>query len=184
MNFLHEPTELISLMKVTSKFLNLNGTALECNYYLSEWNWHLPVQSQQWKHRNIVWNLFKVKRKTPEQRQRRRFAVFIINFEQIPHFILMFLLLTLNKEKTAGNVGARKGRRGFSRWFTYAENVRETLRISEIHSKYTAEKTTFSVNILDVMQGVVLYLPNSWFFYRWQQHWFLSWKQLYLSFFD
>ena len=82
----------------------------------------------------------------------------------------MFPLLTLNKQKTAGNAGARKGHRGFSGWFTYAENVRGTLRISEIHSKYATEKTTFSVNILDVMQGVVLYLPNSWIFYRCQQY--------------
>ena len=34
--------------------------------------------------------------KTPEWRQYRRSGVFIVNFEHISHFVLMFLLLTLN----------------------------------------------------------------------------------------
>ena len=34
--------------------------------------------------------------KTPERR-RRRFGVFIVNFEDILHLLLVFLLLTLNK---------------------------------------------------------------------------------------
>ena len=34
--------------------------------------------------------------KTPEQRQWRRSVVFIVDFEHISHFVLVFLLLTLN----------------------------------------------------------------------------------------
>ena len=34
--------------------------------------------------------------KTPERRQWSRSGVVIINFEHIPHLVLMFLLLTLN----------------------------------------------------------------------------------------
>ena len=33
--------------------------------------------------------------KTPEQRQWRRSGVFIVNFENISHLVLVFLLLTL-----------------------------------------------------------------------------------------
>ena len=33
--------------------------------------------------------------KTPERRQWRRSGVFIVNFEQISHLVLVFLLLTL-----------------------------------------------------------------------------------------
>ena len=35
--------------------------------------------------------------KTLEQRQRRRSGIFIVNFENISHLFLVFLLLTLNK---------------------------------------------------------------------------------------
>ena len=34
--------------------------------------------------------------KTPEQRQWRPSGVFVVNFEHISHFVLLFLLLTLN----------------------------------------------------------------------------------------
>ena len=34
--------------------------------------------------------------KITESRQRRRFGIFIVTFEQILHFILVFQLLTLN----------------------------------------------------------------------------------------
>ena len=34
---------------------------------------------------------------TPERRHWRRSGVFIVNFEHIPHLVLVFLLLTLNK---------------------------------------------------------------------------------------
>ena len=41
--------------------------------------------------------MFKVKNKdTRERRQWRRSCVFMINFEHISHFVLVFLLLTLN----------------------------------------------------------------------------------------
>ena len=39
----------------------------------------------------------KLTTKTPERRQWRRSSVFIVNFEHISHFVLVFLLLTLNK---------------------------------------------------------------------------------------
>ena len=35
--------------------------------------------------------------KTPERRQWRHSSVFIVSFEHISHFVLVFLLLTLNK---------------------------------------------------------------------------------------
>ena len=42
--------------------------------------------------------MFKVKKKkTPQQRYWHRSDVFIINFEQIPHPVLVFLLLTLSR---------------------------------------------------------------------------------------
>ena len=39
----------------------------------------------------------KLTTKTPEQRQWRRSAVFIINFEHVSHRFLVFLLLALNR---------------------------------------------------------------------------------------
>ena len=50
-------------------------------------SWHLIAQSQQQKYQNNVWNLLKFSRS----------VVFIVNFEQISHIFLMFLLLTWNK---------------------------------------------------------------------------------------
>ena len=35
--------------------------------------------------------------KTPERNRWRRFGVFFVNFENISHLVLMFLLLTLSK---------------------------------------------------------------------------------------
>ena len=35
--------------------------------------------------------------KTPVRRQWRRSALYIVNFEHISHFVLVFLLLTLNR---------------------------------------------------------------------------------------
>ena len=40
--------------------------------------------------------------KTPEQRHRRRSGVFIINVKQILHIVLVFPLLTLKKQMSAG----------------------------------------------------------------------------------
>ena len=40
--------------------------------------------------------------KTPERRQWRHSGVFVINFEHISQFFLVYLLLTLNKEMLAG----------------------------------------------------------------------------------
>ena len=54
-------------------------------------NWHLLVQKQLWKHRNNVRNLYE----TPEWRQWYLSGVFIVNYEQISHILLVFPLLTL-----------------------------------------------------------------------------------------
>ena len=48
------------------------------------------------KKRN-VWNLFKVDNRDTRRRHWRRSCVFMVNFEQISHIILLFPLLTLNK---------------------------------------------------------------------------------------
>ena len=39
--------------------------------------------------------MFKVNEKTPEQRQWRRFDIFIVNFKHTSHLVLVYLLLTL-----------------------------------------------------------------------------------------
>ena len=44
-----------------------------------------------------MWNLLKVNKKTLERRHWRRSGVFIVNYEQISHIFLVFLLLILNK---------------------------------------------------------------------------------------
>ena len=41
-------------------------------------------------------------RQTPERHQWRRIDVFIVNFEHIWHFVLVFLLLTLSMQVSAG----------------------------------------------------------------------------------
>ena len=41
----------------------------------------------------------KLTMKTPEWRRWRRSGVFIVNFEQISHIVLVFSMLTLNKWK-------------------------------------------------------------------------------------
>ena len=58
---------------------------------------HLFIQSQQWKHQNIVWNLSKLTIKTPERHQWLCSGVFIDNFEQFSHIVLVFPLFTLSK---------------------------------------------------------------------------------------
>ena len=45
----------------------------------------------------------KLKIKTPEQRHQRRSGVFIVNFDQISHITLVFLLLALTKYMPAGS---------------------------------------------------------------------------------
>ena len=80
-------------------------------YSFSEWNilsnklktadsllpsQHLFVQSQQQKHQNNVWNLFKVNNKV-KGTTAITFFCFIVNFEQISRIVLVFLLFILNK---------------------------------------------------------------------------------------
>ena len=63
---------------------------------------HLLVKSQQWKHQNNNWNLFKVNNKdttTTSMASSWCSSLFIVNFEQISHIVLVFpfLILTLNE---------------------------------------------------------------------------------------
>ena len=46
--------------------------------------------------------MLRVNNKIPEQRHLRRSGVFIVNFQHISHFFLVFLLLTLNKKIFVG----------------------------------------------------------------------------------
>ena len=57
------------------------------------------VQSQQSKHRNNVWDLFKVNHEDTDTNE--VIDVFIVNFGQISHIALVFPLLTLNKQMQA-----------------------------------------------------------------------------------
>ena len=57
---------------------------------------YLLVQSQQWKRQNNVWNLLKFANKDTRTTTLTS-CVFLINFEQISHNVLVFPLLTLNK---------------------------------------------------------------------------------------
>ena len=54
----------------------------------------LLVQSQQQKHPDNVFNLFKVNNK---DNRTRSTLLTIVNFKQISHIVLVFLLLALNK---------------------------------------------------------------------------------------
>ena len=45
----------------------------------------------------------KLRIKGPERRHWRRSGVFILNFEHIPHLVLVFLLLTLNRQMPIEN---------------------------------------------------------------------------------
>ena len=60
-------------------------------------NWHLLTQSQQWKLQSNLRNLFKVNKKRPERRHRRRVGILIVNFEHISHMGLVYPFLILNK---------------------------------------------------------------------------------------
>ena len=61
--------------------------------YMELPNRHLVFKSRQWKHKNYVWNLFKVSKHT----RKTSIALFIIYFEHILHIVLVLLLLILNK---------------------------------------------------------------------------------------
>ena len=67
-------------------------------------NRHLLIQTQQCKHQSHDWNIFKVTIKTPEQRQWRRFGVFIVSFEPFSYIVLVIPLLALNNLILAGKV--------------------------------------------------------------------------------
>ena len=80
------------LLKRLSCLVKISFVVIEFFYrYYSAYNFfpaNLDVQSQQWKHQNNVWNLFKVN---------LRSSVFVANFEQISQIVLVFSLLTINK---------------------------------------------------------------------------------------
>ena len=80
------------LLKRLSCLVKISFVVIEFFYrYYSAYNFFpakLYVQSQQWKHQNNVWNLFKVN---------LRSGVFVANFEQISQIVLVFSLLTINK---------------------------------------------------------------------------------------
>ena len=58
---------------------------------------YLLVQSQKRKHQSNMWNLFKVNNKDAKTTSVMPFGVFIVNFEQISHIVLVVPLLTLHK---------------------------------------------------------------------------------------
>ena len=80
------------LLKRLSCLVKISFVVIEFFYrHYSAYNFfpaNLYVQSQQWKHQNNVWNLFKVN---------LRSSVFVANFEQISQIVLVFSLLTINK---------------------------------------------------------------------------------------
>ena len=57
---------------------------------------HLLVQSQQEKHRDNVWNLFKINNKNTRATSLTSFCCLLCNCERISHIVLEFVLLTLN----------------------------------------------------------------------------------------
>ena len=80
------------LLKRLSCLVKISFVVIEFFYrHYSAYNFfpaNLYVQSQQWKHQNNVWNLFKVN---------LRSGVFVANFEQTSQIVLVFSLLTINK---------------------------------------------------------------------------------------
>ena len=58
------------------------------------------VNNRNTRKRCEIFSKFTIK--TPERRQWRRSGVFIVNFENISHIFLVFLLLTLNKQMLVG----------------------------------------------------------------------------------
>ena len=85
-------------------------------------DWVLNMPLDKYFHQNAenserVGVKFQYKVTEAAQHQRRRSGVFIVNFEHISHFFLVFLLFPLNKQMLAGikthnignSIGARKG---------------------------------------------------------------------------
>ena len=70
-----------------------------CNFTLKRWAFPQQIfnfSTSTIKHQKSYEICLKVTIKTPEPRHRRRFAVFIVNFENTSHFLLVSLLLTLS----------------------------------------------------------------------------------------
>ena len=78
----------VSLENLEKSKLNIN--AYQANIYL------FKVSNRSTRKRCEIFSNLTIK--TPE---RRRSVVFIVNFENISHLFLVFLLLTLNKEMLA-----------------------------------------------------------------------------------
>ena len=77
--------------------------------------WHLLVSSQQRKHQNNTWNLFKVDNNDTRTRS------IIFNFDQISHIVLLLLLFTLNK-----SIPARE-------WIDWVKKIFELMKNTKIH---------------------------------------------------
>ena len=67
---------------------------------MSACNYLLKVNNKSTRSNCEIYSKLTIK--TPERRQWRRCGVFIVNFEDISYFVLVFLLLTLNIKLPAG----------------------------------------------------------------------------------
>ena len=63
---------------------------IDTNTYLQRSNFPTAIYlfKQQWKHQNIVWNLFKVNNEDTRTKLMTSFFVFIVNFKHISHIVL------------------------------------------------------------------------------------------------
>ena len=85
---------LYLLFETTCAILSYNHTQFLAGIYLFNFN--------NRNTRTMCEICLKLTIKTPERRHWRRSGVFIGNFKQISHVILVFLLSTLNKQMSAG----------------------------------------------------------------------------------
>ena len=66
---------------------------------------HLPVQFQQWNHKKMVWNMFKVNNKDTRRRHCRHSGVSTVNFEHLSHLFLAYLLFTMDRKNICWTSG-------------------------------------------------------------------------------
>ena len=92
MNTEEDPFQLTftcSKSKIDSLQKGVTAKSYQANIYL------VKVNNRNTRKRCEIFSKLTIK--TPEPRRSRRSVVFIVNFENISHFFLVFLLLTLNK---------------------------------------------------------------------------------------
>ena len=99
--------------------------------------------------------------KTPERCQWCRPGVFIVNFEHIPHFVLVFLLLTLNMSRPTGIIDqliiySRSEHYWLNYWFLYDE-VEIIGRFSEWWRYISKHLKTFE-NEIKTMKTLAMWL--------------------------